>query len=390
MNDSENMTDRKRVEEALFFSEDRFSKAYNAVPLTMSITTFEEGRFISVNDSFCRFVGYSKEEILGTTSSELGFWYDPNQRFEMKKIITENDTVRDMEILFVTKSGEIRQGLYSAEKIDINGETCLLSILTDITEQFKLAEERQELKDQIDKVYRLLMLNSESAGIIHEITQPVNAIKLLVESMLYFYNTEGSADAMELIKTLQYISKEVNRIEKTIVQIRSFTRKRQVADFRPCNLNDAVHISVSIFEFRLSADGICVQLDLSENLPQVPGDLNWLVTMIKNLLENAIQALDKVKKSDKEIHCNTRLIKNKVILEVVDNATGISNEQIDRIFQPFYSTKDIGENTGLGLAIVESIVKSIGGRIGVFNNDRGGATFHIELPVWEEFTPNKS
>jgi signal transduction histidine kinase len=77
------------------------------------------------------------------------------------------------------------------------------------------------------------------------------------------------------------------------------------------------------------------------------------------------------------------LIQDKVVLEVIDNATGISNEQMSLIFQPFYSTKDIEHNMGLGLSIVDSIVTSFGGRINVFNNDIGGTTFRVELPVWD-------
>jgi len=378
------ITEHKKIMEALHYSEDRFSKAYNASPLTMSITTMEDGKFISVNDSFCRIIGYSSEEILGKTSFDPGFWFDRNERYRMLQMIKDNGSVRDMKIRFLRKSGEVRLGFYSAERIDINGEACLLSILSDMTEQFNWAEERQKLKEQTDRVYRLLTSNSESAGIIHEIAQPINAIKLLVDGFLYWHNIQECFETEELVDMLRSVSLEISRVEKTIEQVRSITRKGQSMEIVPCNLNEAVDEAIRMFEFEFSDCGIFINKELLDNLPEVPGNPKWLMTVVRNLLDNAVHALNKTGKQHKAIWCYTRLINNTVILEVADNASGIKNELLGHVFEPFYSTKNREENMGLGLAIVESIVTSCSGRIRVFNNDKGGATFWAELPVWDE------
>jgi diguanylate cyclase (GGDEF)-like protein/PAS domain S-box-containing protein len=145
------ITGRRKAEKALRLSKERFSKAFNASPTTMSITTLEEGRYINVNERFCSVVGYTLKDILGRTSLELGFWVDPSDRAKVLQRLAGKQPVRDMEILFRRQLGDHRLGLYSAEKIDIKGEQCLLSIVTDITER-KQAEEKIKYLSFNDKL----------------------------------------------------------------------------------------------------------------------------------------------------------------------------------------------------------------------------------------------
>jgi len=136
------ITEQLRTQEELRLLQERFSMAFNASPSTISISTLEDGRYIDINDSFCQLVGFQREEILGKTSIELGFWVDGEEREQVVRSILHKEAVRDREITFRKKSGELRLGLYSAEQININGQTCLLSIITDITE-------RRQAEDQI-------------------------------------------------------------------------------------------------------------------------------------------------------------------------------------------------------------------------------------------------
>lgn len=145
------LTDRKKIEDALRLSEERFSKAFNTSPVTMSISTFDNGRYISVNESFCRVVGYSHQEIIGRTAYELGIWPDLTFRQMVKHKIMQNESIRDMEIRFRKKTGELRLGLFSAERIDVDGEICLLNVLNDITER-KQAEEKIKFLSFYDKL----------------------------------------------------------------------------------------------------------------------------------------------------------------------------------------------------------------------------------------------
>lgn len=186
------ITDRKQFEEALRLSEERFSKAFNASPVTMTITTCEDGRFITVNDSFCRFIGYSRDEILERTSTELGIWVDETKRPIIKQAIFNKESVRNMETLFRTKSGEERLGLYSAERIDIKGETCLINILIDITEHKQAEQEIRYLSfyDKLTGLYNRAFFEEELKRLDTERQLPlslfmgdVNGLKMVNDAL---------------------------------------------------------------------------------------------------------------------------------------------------------------------------------------------------------------
>ncbi|HXG64863.1 MAG TPA: PAS domain S-box protein, partial [Blastocatellia bacterium] len=134
------ITRRKQAEEALRASEERFYKAFYASPQPMSISTVKEGRFIEVNDAFLAANGYTREELIGRTSLELGLWVDPQDRAEMARLLAQQGEVRNREYRFRMKNGDIRVFLLSAEIITIGGEKCFLVVTHDITER-KQAEE---------------------------------------------------------------------------------------------------------------------------------------------------------------------------------------------------------------------------------------------------------
>ncbi|HKS37219.1 MAG TPA: PAS domain S-box protein, partial [Verrucomicrobiae bacterium] len=134
------ITERKRAEEKLRQSEERFSRAFHASPVAISIATFKEGRFIDVNESFLGLLGYSREELVGRTALELGIWVKQTDRIPIMEQLQEKGSVRDIESHFRTRSGEIRESLASAELIKLNGEPCILCLVHDITQR-KQAEE---------------------------------------------------------------------------------------------------------------------------------------------------------------------------------------------------------------------------------------------------------
>jgi len=157
------ITDQLRTQEELRLLQERFSKAFNASPSTISISTMEDGRYIDVNDSFCHLVGFCREEILGQTSIELGLWVYREEREKVIQSILNKELVRDWEITFRKKSGESRLGLYSVEQININGQLCLLSIITDITERRQAEEQIRYLSfyDKLTGLYNRAFFEEE-------------------------------------------------------------------------------------------------------------------------------------------------------------------------------------------------------------------------------------
>jgi PAS domain S-box-containing protein len=125
----------KQAEEALRESEEKFSKAFRASPDIITITTLKDGKFIEVNDSFTRYSGYSREEVIGRPVIDVGGWAGPEERASMIRTLEKEGRVRNIEVMSNTKTGEAHVGLFSADLIDIGGEPCVIAVVTDITEQ---------------------------------------------------------------------------------------------------------------------------------------------------------------------------------------------------------------------------------------------------------------
>jgi PAS domain S-box-containing protein len=170
------VTQRKQAEERLRQSEQRFSKAFHASPIAISIATLEEGRFIDVNESFLRLMGYTREEIIGRTAIgaianrtsvahtrqgiigrtalELGMWLGAKDRDAFARKLREQGSIRDIESSFRTKTGAIRQGLGSAELIELNGEQCILCLIHDITERKQAEEAMRKSEERFQLIAR--------------------------------------------------------------------------------------------------------------------------------------------------------------------------------------------------------------------------------------------
>lgn len=150
------ITDRKKIEEALIRSEQKFASAFRASPDPITIATLREGRYIEVNQSFCNLTEYNKAEIINHTPLELNLWVDYSRRLELVQQLEASQSVYDFELQLRSKSGEIKTLLVSAEILELESENCLLTIAKDITERQKI---QQALEEANIELYRLANLD---------------------------------------------------------------------------------------------------------------------------------------------------------------------------------------------------------------------------------------
>jgi len=127
------VTERKRVEQALRESEERFSKAFHSSPAGMAISRLEDGRVLDVNEAFVRVSGFSREELIGMSSLDIGIWVNPDDRRQLAEALRRDGFLRHLEKEFRTKSGELRHGLFNVEPVCIGPENCVLTLVLDIT-----------------------------------------------------------------------------------------------------------------------------------------------------------------------------------------------------------------------------------------------------------------
>jgi len=170
-------TEGERAKEALRLSEDKFHKAFRLSPEWFVISTLEDGFYVDVNEAFLRSTGYRLEEVIGHTSKELGIWVDPSVRANMVKTLREEGEVRNVEVCFRMKSGEIHHVLWSSELIDYGDEKCCLVMTHDITARKQAEKERLER----ERVQSIL----ETAGAAcHELNQPLQFIYYLLDELV--------------------------------------------------------------------------------------------------------------------------------------------------------------------------------------------------------------
>ncbi|SNB47425.1 PAS domain S-box protein [Geobacter sp. DSM 9736] len=159
----QDVTERRRVEDALHQMEEKFSKAFQASPDWIAMSSASDGRYLEVNDAFLSLTGYTREEVIGKTSIELGIWADPPERLRMLKLLDEHGLVRNLEVRFRMRSGDIRCMLWSADVIDFKGEACLIAVARDVTEQREMEDELVRSQaalfkkhEELTKLFRLV------------------------------------------------------------------------------------------------------------------------------------------------------------------------------------------------------------------------------------------
>ena len=362
-------------------SEDKFRKAFNDIPEPITISRLSDGSLIDVNERFCRVTGYRREEVIGRTTAELKFWVRAEDRARLVESLKEHGSVREMEAAFRTKSGEERTGLGSAESFEVGGQEYAIIIFKDITERKSL--EKQLLQSQKMEAIGLL-----SAGIAHDFNNLLSVIIGYSEVM-----EEQLADNESLLKKCQQVKKAGNRAATLTRQLLAFSRQ-QVLEPKVMNLNAAVVDSEKILRVLLG-DGIecCSTLDAS--LGSVKADQGQMEQVIMNLVVNARDAMPQggrlaIETSNVELdEVYARLhpplqAGPYIVLSVSDTGIGMDAETQTRIYDPFFTTKEVGKGTGLGLSTVYGVVKQSGGHIWVYSEVGQGTTFKIYLPRVDE------
>jgi len=340
------------------------------------------GIILWVNPAFTVFTGYSPEDVVKKRNFLRRVGVSDELLLEIVRSCELNNEWRG-EFWSHKKNGQpFLIGLtVSALRVEENGVNKYVVIFRDITVKERVRKKQQELMEQESRVKRLVSLAALSAGVAHEINQPLNAIKLLADGSLYWHKKGVRHDQEKIIDVLEKISEQASRIDDIVKHVRSFASLGE-RDLVPCSLNEAVKNALKLLGSQLSSHGVSLTTELSENLPLVAGTPRRLEEVVINLLVNAMQALDSKGSPDKEIVCATWQQEDKVILETSDNASGIKEDVLEHLFEPFFTTKP-RDGMGLGLSLVQSIVESYGGRVAAFNNLSGGATFRVELPVTE-------
>ncbi len=246
-----------------------------------------------------------------------------------------------------------------------------LALLEEIREREQAQQELQQAEAQLIQSAKLASLGTLSAGVAHELNQPLAIIRGVTQQLL------ADRDLPEnVIEDLDMVERHTSRMVKIINHMRTFCRSSG-SDPTPISLNDVIQNCFILVGQQMKAHDVSVEWDLASSIEPVLADANELEQVFLNLIGNARDAMEGM--NDKLIRIRSRCMVGLSIVEIADCGSGVPEEVLPRIFDPFFTTKAPGKGTGLGLSISYDIIAKHGGKLSVYND--GGAVFVVSIPT---------
>ncbi len=369
------ITARKRLEEDLRRSENKYWAIFNNIPNPVFVLDAEELTIIDCNERVPSLYGYQKQVLLQTSFLDL---FLEEERQEYAELLGSSG--------YIPKSRQrIRDGsvVYTSIRVspsEYNDQKVLLVTASDITK-------RLETEQQLIQSSKMTTLGEMASGIAHELNQPLTVIRT-ASNFLARKRLEPAALSEEHAGAmLEEIDANVERATKIINHLREFSRKPEVR-LENVQLNSVLQSALDIFSQQLKLREIEVAWDLDPDLPLIRGEPNQLEQVFINLLLNARDAIEEKASRDpeaeKRIELTTWAEGERVFARVRDTGRGISKNLMDRIFEPFFTTKEVGKGTGLGLSISYRIVQDCGGVMRVDSEEGRSTAFTLEFERLED------
>jgi PAS domain S-box-containing protein len=250
----------------------------------------------------------------------------------------------------------------------------------DITQR-RLAEmSEQQHREQLAHVTRVATLGELTASLAHEVNQPLNAVMNNAQAALRFLHRENP-DMKEVGEALGDIVRDGKRAAGVIQRLRQYLRPGEM-HAQAVDLNQVIEETAALARNEFQTSNTNIRFSLADNLPPVWADRIQIQQVVLNLLMNAKEAMDQTGANPKEILVMTEQEDETVKVSFQDRGPGLTSENLEKIFEPFYTTKTAG--MGLGLAISRSIIASLGGRVWAAPNPDQGATLAFALPIFKE------
>lgn len=287
----------------------------------------------------------------------------------------------------------LRKAAYAIVFISISGGAGIVGMAFYLTgwiirRMQRMDAEKEQLGEQLIRAGRLAEIGEMAAGFAHEINNPLQIIKseyALVEMILADLKDKGqlteSEDLTDLEDSIDQIKHQVDRCAEVTQAILQFGRKGEPLS-QNIDLGSFIPDVVGMVARKAGVHGIAIEQQIAADIPFIHGDPRHLQQVLVNLLNNAIDAtIARHGASGGEIRIESAPSENQhVVIKVSDNGSGISAENLEKIFTPFFTTKPVGKGTGLGLSVCYGIIDKMGGAMSVDSQENVGATFTIRLP----------
>ena len=396
------IAERKKHETALGESEALYRRMMETAPDSITLTHIADGRYVMVNDAFCELSGFSRNEALGKTALDLQIFVDPTDRDRILATLKHHQRVDRMEVQYRDRNGRVHDTLFSARALSYGGQDCIISVVTDITDQKRaeiqvrqlnaelekrVAQRTRQLEEAIQRAQQLAQ-DAETANtakgdflanMSHEIRTPMNGIIGMCELIL---ESDLSPSQKEYLEIMQAASKSLLGLINDILDFSKIEAGKLQIEQISFAFHRAVEEAVDLFVDDAAEKGLELIVDIAPDVPEkLVSDPLRLKQVLVNLVSNAVKFTDN---GEVIISAQTRgedSNRVEMLFCVRDTGIGISPESQEKLFDAFTQadgsvTRKYG-GTGLGLAICKQIIGMLGGNLWVESRPGKGSAFYF-------------
>jgi len=369
---------RERSERKLVESEQRLRLITNALPVLIAYVDGDL-RYRFNNDAYRVWFGFRPEEAFGRHIREMiGEKFFLCARPYLERALSGERVQCALDVETAAGRPLSVEAIYVPDIGERDGSVRGIYVLAiDVTERNLAQQEAQRLHGELLHAGRISTLGELAGALAHEINQPLSAIMSNTQAVKR-YLSAPAPDLEEVKGILDDIIKEDARASEVINRMRAFLKKAKM-EFEPLDLNSVLRDIVMLVKGDAMRRDIKVDLGLDPLLPLVRGDRIQLQQVVLNLVLNAFESLNGQPLRKRCVQIRTGLKNSQVLAAIEDNGTGLSVEDAEKAFQPFYTTKT--EGLGMGLSICRSIILRHQGHIWAENNPGEGTTFYFSLPA---------
>jgi PAS domain S-box-containing protein len=370
-----------RQENKLVASEERYRSLFEHANDGIGLLTATDHRLVEVNNRFADILGHQPHELTGKKIRDLQLSTTDGRR-SLDALLSETAS-DECELSIPTPSGSTRPVFVYFDTLTTDIEKLIILIVRDLSEQKRLAAEKESMQMQLFQSSKLASIGELSAGVAHEINNPLNGIINFAQLL----KDDKTAQTETEQRMIDGIIDEGQRISRIVRDLLTFARLDSPVLAR-VNIAETIAASVSLFGHQLDKDGITLEVDVPQNLPAVFAEGSRLRQVVVNMISNAHQALRSKDSETKVFQIKAGTVERQgrrcLRLEFFDNGIGIKPEDMDKIFDPFFTTRRDKGGTGLGLSLSFGIIREFGGTISVESEEGNYTRFIVELPAIDE------
>jgi two-component system sensor kinase FixL len=383
------ISSRKEAEEALRQREEALRQIIDNAPLGI-MTCDRYSRILAINRKLCHTLHYQESDLIGHFLADILHPHDLGLlRTHSDRLFAGGESTFTLELRLRRAGSDAGSGagidaeskdvpcrLLASVVHDADGKPQNMILqLEDLSEQIAAQQEAQQHRERLTHVTRLSTLGEMASGIAHEINQPLTAIVTYAQAARRLQERGAYKD---LDSALEKIAQQAERAAAVIKRLRSFV-KQQDSEQELLDANALVADVLQFLEMDTGRRDIKIEPRLTTELPAVLADNVQIQQVLLNLLLNAMDATESSQANSNVVVRSYREDQDTVAIEVIDRGCGISEEQQQRLFTPFFTTKTSG--MGMGLSICRSIINAHGGQLNYHPNPAGGSVFKFTLPA---------